>query len=93
MQDSTQTSLETALLTAQQNLAQLTTPEAIANAKLAITTDQTNVTNAANRIEQFTVLAKRCPGQKLLCQLRAGQGQSEYGADQLRIIPFRGLYH
>src|ERR1035437_6391841 len=36
MQDSTLTSLQTALLTAQQNLAQLTTPEAIANAKLAI---------------------------------------------------------
>jgi len=34
------------LLTAQENLAQLTAPEAIANAKLAVTTAQTNVTNA-----------------------------------------------
>jgi HlyD family secretion protein len=42
----TQNNLETALVTAQENLAQLTSPEAIANAKLAITTDQTNVINA-----------------------------------------------
>ena len=46
VQDSTQSTLETALVTAQQNLAELTSPEAIANAKLAITTAQTNVTNA-----------------------------------------------
>ena len=45
-QDSTQSTLQTALVTAQENLAQLTAPEAIANAKLAITTAQTNVTNA-----------------------------------------------
>ena len=42
----TQSTLETALVTAQENLAQLTSPEAIANAKLAVTTAQTNVTNA-----------------------------------------------
>jgi HlyD family secretion protein len=42
----TQSNLEIALVTAQANLAQLTSPEAIANAKLAITTDQTNVINA-----------------------------------------------
>jgi HlyD family secretion protein len=42
----TQSNLETALTTAQENLAQLTSPEAIANAKLAITTDQTNMINA-----------------------------------------------
>ena len=46
VQDSTQIGLESALITAQQNLAELTSPEAIANAKLAITTSQTNVTNA-----------------------------------------------
>jgi len=47
VQDSlTQSNLETALLNAQENLAQLTSPEAIANAKLAITTDETNVINA-----------------------------------------------
>ena len=45
VQDSTQSGLQTALITAQENLAQLTAPEAIANAKLAITTAQTNVTN------------------------------------------------
>lgn len=42
----TQISLETALVTAQQNLAELTSPEAIANAKLAVTTAETNVINA-----------------------------------------------
>ncbi len=42
----TQSNLETALTTAQENLAQLTSPEAIANAKLAITTDEANIINA-----------------------------------------------
>ncbi len=42
----TQSNLETALLNARENLAQLTSPEAIANAKLAVTTAQNNVTNA-----------------------------------------------
>ncbi len=46
VQDSTQIALESTLVTAQLNLAELTSPEAIANAKLAITTAQTNVTNA-----------------------------------------------
>jgi multidrug resistance efflux pump len=46
VQDSTQIALESALITAQQNLAELTSPEAIANARLAITAAQTNVTNA-----------------------------------------------
>jgi HlyD family secretion protein len=41
----TQSNLETALVTAQENLAELTSPEAIANAKLAVTTAETNVTN------------------------------------------------
>ncbi len=42
----TQSTLESNLVTAQENLAQLTSLEAIANAKLAITTAETNVTNA-----------------------------------------------
>jgi RND family efflux transporter MFP subunit len=42
----TQSTLESNLVTAQENLAQLTSPEAIANAKLAITTDQSNIINA-----------------------------------------------
>ena len=44
--DSTQSTLETALVNAQENLAELTSPEAIANAKLAVTTAETNVINA-----------------------------------------------
>ncbi len=44
--DSTQSTLESALVTAQENLAELTSPEAIANAKLAITTAETDVINA-----------------------------------------------
>ena len=42
----TQSALETNLVTAQENLAEMTSTEAIANAKLAVTTAQTNVTNA-----------------------------------------------
>jgi len=45
-QDSSLSSLQTALITAQENLAELTSPVAIANAKLAITTAQNNVTTA-----------------------------------------------
>ena len=41
-----QSTMASNLVTAQENLAELTSPEAIANAKLAITTAQTNVTNA-----------------------------------------------
>jgi HlyD family secretion protein len=42
----TQSTLASNLVTAQENLAELTSPQAIANAKLAITTEQTNVINA-----------------------------------------------
>ncbi len=42
----TQNTLETNLVTAQENLAELTSPEAIAKAKVAVTTAQTDVTNA-----------------------------------------------
>jgi HlyD family secretion protein len=42
----TQSSLESNLVTAQRNLAELTSPQAIANAKLAVTTAQSDVTNA-----------------------------------------------
>ena len=42
----TQSNLESNLVTAQENLAELASPEAIANAKLAITTEQSNVINA-----------------------------------------------
>jgi HlyD family secretion protein len=53
--DSTQSNLESALVTAQENLAELTSPEAIANAKLAVTTAQTNVINAQTALnnEQY----------------------------------------
>jgi HlyD family secretion protein len=47
LQDSqTQSNLESALVAAQENLAELTSPEAIANAKLAITTAESDVINA-----------------------------------------------
>jgi HlyD family secretion protein len=52
-QDSTQIALESALITAQLNLAELTSPEAIANAKLAITTAQTNVTNTQTALNNL----------------------------------------
>jgi HlyD family secretion protein len=42
----TQTSLKSSLVTAQENLAELTSPEAIANAKLAVTTAESGVINA-----------------------------------------------
>jgi HlyD family secretion protein len=42
----TQTTLESNLVTAQENLAELTSPEAIANAKLVVTTAEKDVTNA-----------------------------------------------
>ncbi len=42
----TQNTLETNLITAQENLAEMTSPEAIANAKVAVTSAQTDVTNA-----------------------------------------------
>jgi HlyD family secretion protein len=41
-----QRALESDLVTARENLAELTSPEAIANAKLAVTTAQTDVINA-----------------------------------------------
>jgi HlyD family secretion protein len=46
LQDSNQSSLESALVNAQENLAELTSPEAIASAKLAVTTAQSGVINA-----------------------------------------------
>lgn len=52
-QDSTQIALESALITAQQNLAELTSPEAIASAKLAITAAQTDVTNAQTALNNL----------------------------------------
>ncbi len=42
----TQTSLEQALVTAQANLAELTSPQAIANAKIAVANDEAAVTKA-----------------------------------------------
>jgi len=45
-QDATQNTLETNLVTAQQNLAEMTSPEAIANAKIEVAKAQADVTNA-----------------------------------------------
>jgi HlyD family secretion protein len=44
--DANQSTLESALANAQENLAELTSPEAIANAKLAVTKAEADVTNA-----------------------------------------------
>lgn len=49
----TQTSLESDLVTAQENLAQLTSPEAIANAKIAVATDQANVIDAQTALNNL----------------------------------------
>ena len=53
--DSNQANLETALVTAQENLAQLTSPEAIANAKLAVTTAETGVINTGKTMPSFRI--------------------------------------
>jgi len=45
----TQSTLESNLVTAQENLAELISPEAIANAKLAVTTAQTDLINAQSK--------------------------------------------
>jgi HlyD family secretion protein len=50
LQGSTQSTLESNLVTAQQNLAQLTSPEAIANAKLAVANAQADVINAQSAL-------------------------------------------
>jgi HlyD family secretion protein len=44
------TNLETALVTAQENLAELTSPSAIANAQIAVAQAQTDVTNAQSQL-------------------------------------------
>jgi HlyD family secretion protein len=51
----TQSTLASNLVTAQENLAELTSPEAIANAKLSVTAAQTDVTNAQTAVnnEQY----------------------------------------
>ena len=49
----TQSTLESNLVTAQENLAEMTSPQAIANAKLAITTAQTDVTNAQSGVNNL----------------------------------------
>ena len=46
----TQSTLESNLVTAQENLAELTSPEAIASAKLAVTTAQTDLINAQSKL-------------------------------------------
>jgi RND family efflux transporter MFP subunit len=83
MQDSTQIGLETALLTAQQNLAQLITPEAIANAQLAITTDQTNITNAQTALNnlqywQNPALVKNYYANYVLAKANLDKAQTNY---------------
>ena len=51
----TESTLETNLVTAQENLAELISPEAVANARLAVTTAETDVINAQTALnnEQY----------------------------------------
>ncbi|MGD0878625.1 MAG: efflux RND transporter periplasmic adaptor subunit, partial [Anaerolineales bacterium] len=83
VQDSTQIALESALITAQQNLAELTSPEAIANARLAITTAQTNVTNtqlALNNLKywQNTNLVQNYYANMVLAKSNLDKAQTAY---------------
>jgi multidrug efflux pump subunit AcrA (membrane-fusion protein) len=83
VQDSTQIALESALITAQQNLAVLTTPESIANAKLTITTAQTNVTNAQlalNNLKywQNTALVQNYYANMVLAKSNLDKAQTAY---------------
>jgi RND family efflux transporter MFP subunit len=83
VQDSTQIALESALITAQQNLAELTSPEAIANARLAITTAQTNVTNAQLALSnlkywQNTALIQNYYANMVLAKSNLDKAQTAY---------------
>jgi multidrug efflux pump subunit AcrA (membrane-fusion protein) len=83
VQDSTQIALESALITAQQNLAELTSPKAIANAKLAITTAKTNVTNAQlalNNLKywQNTALVQNYYANMVLAKSNLDKAQTAY---------------
>ncbi len=62
----TQSTLESNLVTAQENLAELTSPEAIANAKLAITTAQTRCDQCSNSVEQHSSIGKMTPCIKII---------------------------
>jgi HlyD family secretion protein len=82
-QDSTLSTLETALLTAQENLAQLTSPEAIANAKLAVATAQTNVTNAQTALNnqqywQNTALIQNYYASYVIAKANLDKAQTAY---------------
>jgi multidrug efflux pump subunit AcrA (membrane-fusion protein) len=83
VQDSTQIALESALIIAQQNLAELTSPEAIANARLAITTAQTDVTNAQlalNNLKywQNTALVQNYYANMVLAKSNLDKAQTAY---------------
>ena len=79
----TQSTLETNLVTAQENLAQLTSPEAIANAKLAVTTAQTNVTNAQTALNnqqywQNTALIQNYYASYVIAKANLDKAQTAY---------------
>ena len=83
VQDSTQIALETALITAQLNLAELASPEAIANARLAITTAQTDVTNAQHALNnlkywQNTNLVQNYYANMVLAKSNLDKAQTAY---------------
>ena len=89
--DSNQANLETALVTAQENLAQLTSPEAIANAKLAVTTAETGVINTQTALnnEQYwknDALIQNYYANYVIAKDNLDKAQSAY--DSLNVGPY-----
>ena len=77
-------SLQYKLEEAQLALLELTSPEAIANAKLAVTTAEANVITAQTALNNQQYWQNAALNQRLLCQLCHCQGQSGSGAKSLR---------
>jgi HlyD family secretion protein len=79
----TQSNLESNLVTAQQNLADLTSPEAIANARLAIATDEKNIINAQyavnnNQYWKNTALIQDQYANVVIAQANLDEAQKNY---------------
>ena len=87
----TESTLETNLVTAQENLAQLTSPEAIANARLAVTTAETDVINAQTALnnEQYwknDALIQNYYANYVIAKDNLDKAQSTY--DSLNVGPY-----
>ncbi len=68
-------SLQYKLEEAQLALLELTSPEAIANAELAVTTAQSDVINAQAALNNEQYWQNECPGSELLCRVCDCQDQ------------------